>query len=64
MSKKILVVEDDATTADYIAGGLEEKGFVVDRATDGRDGLFPRPTASIRRSCSTGCCREWTVCPC
>lgn len=40
MSKKILVVEDDLTTADYIAGGLEEKGFVVDRATDGRDGLF------------------------
>lgn len=40
MSKKILVVEDDATTADYIAGGLEENGFVVDRATDGRDGLF------------------------
>jgi two-component system OmpR family response regulator len=40
MSKKILVVEDDATTADYIAGGLEENGFVVDRAFDGRDGLF------------------------
>ncbi|MBW0006289.1 MAG: response regulator transcription factor [Sphingomonas sp.] len=40
MSKKILVVEDDETTADYIAGGLEEKGFIVDRATDGRDGLF------------------------
>jgi two-component system, OmpR family, response regulator len=40
MSKKILVVEDDATTADYIAGGLEENGFVVDRASDGRDGLF------------------------
>lgn len=40
MSKKILVVEDDETTADYIAGGLEQNGFVVDRATDGRDGLF------------------------
>src|SRR4051794_14858262 len=40
MSKKILVVEDDITTADYIAGGLEENGFVVDRASDGRDGLF------------------------
>jgi two-component system OmpR family response regulator len=40
MSKKILVVEDDTTTADYIAGGLEQNGFVVDRATDGRDGLF------------------------
>lgn len=40
MSKKILVVEDDVTTADYIAGGLEQNGFIVDRTIDGRDGLF------------------------
>lgn len=40
MTKKILVVEDDETTADYIAKGLEEQGYVVDRASDGRDGLF------------------------
>ena len=40
MGKKILVVEDDETTADYIVGGLEQNGFVVDRAADGRDGLF------------------------
>ena len=40
MTKKILVVEDDDTTADYIAKGLEEQGYVVDRAKDGRDGLF------------------------
>ena len=40
MSQKILVVEDDATTADYIAKGLTEAGFVVDRANNGRDGLF------------------------
>jgi len=40
MTKKILVVEDDATTADYVASGLEQNGFVVDRASDGRDGLF------------------------
>jgi two-component system OmpR family response regulator len=40
MTKKILVVEDDTTTADYVAGGLEENGFVVDRASNGRDGLF------------------------
>ena len=40
MSKKILVVEDDATTADYIVGGLEQNGFVVDHASNGRDGLF------------------------
>jgi two-component system, OmpR family, response regulator len=40
MTRKILVVEDDATTADYIAKGLSENGYVVDRAADGRDGLF------------------------
>jgi two-component system OmpR family response regulator len=40
LTKKILVVEDDETTGDYIASGLEQNGFVVDRARDGRDGLF------------------------
>lgn len=40
MTKKILVVEDDETTAEYIVGGLEQNGFVVDHAKDGRDGLF------------------------
>lgn len=40
MSQKILVVEDDATTAEFIAKGLIETGFVVDRADNGRDGLF------------------------
>jgi two-component system OmpR family response regulator len=37
---RILCVEDDATTADYIAKGLGEAGFTVDVAGDGRDGLF------------------------
>jgi len=37
---KILVVEDDEATAQYIAKGLTEEGFVVDRADNGRDGLF------------------------
>ena len=40
MTKKILVVEDDVTTADYIARGFEQNGYVVDVANDGRDGLF------------------------
>ncbi len=40
MSHKVLLVEDDATTADYIARGLGEEGFTVDRADNGRDGLF------------------------
>ena len=40
MPHKILLVEDDDTTAGYIMKGLSEEGFVVNRATDGRDGLF------------------------
>ncbi|BAV65043.1 winged helix-turn-helix domain-containing protein [Sphingobium cloacae] len=40
MSQKILVVEDDAATADYVARGMSEAGFTVDRADNGRDGLF------------------------
>jgi len=37
---KILVVEDDSETADYVAQGLTESGHVVDKALTGKDGLF------------------------
>jgi two-component system OmpR family response regulator len=37
---KILLVEDDAETADFVARGLAEAGHVVDRAADGQEGLF------------------------
>ncbi len=40
MTRKILLVEDDATAAEYIARGLSEAGYTVDTASDGRDGLF------------------------
>ncbi|MXP27334.1 response regulator [Porphyrobacter algicida] len=40
MSQKILVVEDDEATAAFITRGLDEHGFTVDRADNGRDGLF------------------------
>ena len=40
MTKKILIVEDDETTGDYLAKGLDENGYLVDRASNGRDGLF------------------------
>jgi two-component system OmpR family response regulator len=40
MGRKILVVEDDQTTADFIVSGLVQHGHVVDHASDGRDGLF------------------------
>ena len=37
---KLLLIEDDQKTADYIAKGLAESGYVVDRSYEGRDGLF------------------------
>ena len=40
MSGRILVVEDDAETADYIAKGLREAGFTAEHVADGRDGLY------------------------
>jgi two-component system, OmpR family, response regulator len=36
---RALVVEDDATIAEFVARGLREAGFAVDRATDGEAGL-------------------------
>lgn len=36
---KILVVEDEPKTGDYLKQGLSEAGFVVDLARDGHDGL-------------------------
>jgi two-component system OmpR family response regulator len=37
---RILLVEDDSQIGDYIARGLGEEGFALDRAENGRDGLF------------------------
>lgn len=36
---KIVLAEDDVTSADYVRKALEEQGFVVDWVTDGRDAL-------------------------
>ena len=37
---KLLVIEDDAEIAAYIAKGMREKSHVVDIAPDGKEGLF------------------------
>jgi two-component system OmpR family response regulator len=37
---KILVVEDDPETAEYVAGGLAEEGHLTMRAASGDEGLF------------------------
>lgn len=40
MSQRILIIEDDEKTAGFIAKGLDEHGYTVDCAGNGRDGLF------------------------
>ena len=42
---RALLVEDDATIADFVARGLREAGFVVDHASDGEAGL----TAAVKQ---------------
>ncbi|MCE4052715.1 heavy metal response regulator transcription factor [Pseudomonas sp. Au-Pse12] len=37
---RILVIEDEPKTADYLHQGLSESGYVVDRAHNGVDGLY------------------------
>ncbi|MTH48128.1 response regulator transcription factor HprR [Intestinirhabdus alba] len=36
---KILLIEDNQKTSDWVSQGLTEAGYVVDRVGDGRDGL-------------------------
>ncbi len=37
---RILVIEDDSQVLAYICKGLQEAGHTVDKAADGKDGLF------------------------
>lgn len=43
---RILIVEDDKQTAMFILKGLRQEGFVVDRASNGEDGLHLALTES------------------
>ena len=47
VSMKILIVEDEPKTGDYLKQGLVEAGFVVDLARDGTDGLHHALTESF-----------------
>lgn len=43
---KLLILEDDATTANYIAQGLREEGHTVDHVADGKEGLIAATSSS------------------
>lgn len=37
---RALLIEDDRNTAEFVRKGLQERGYVVDCAADGKDGLY------------------------
>ncbi|WP_138923685.1 winged helix-turn-helix domain-containing protein [Sulfitobacter sp. BSw21498] len=43
---KILVIEDDRMTGNYVAEGLREEGHTVDLMTDGKDALLQASTTN------------------
>ncbi|MEI7932715.1 MAG: response regulator transcription factor [Alphaproteobacteria bacterium] len=47
MSRRVLLVEDDPETSDYICNGLRQEGYTVEHTTDGRDGLYLATTSSF-----------------
>jgi two-component system OmpR family response regulator len=47
VSGRVLVVEDDVDTADYVTKGLRETGFTVEHVSDGRDGLYLGSSSSF-----------------
>ena len=47
MGRKILIIEDDAETAAYLARGLSQEGHSVEQAANGQDGLFQATDGSF-----------------
>jgi two-component system OmpR family response regulator len=44
VARRILVIEDDDSTRDYVVKGLREAGFVVDSSAQGNEGLYMATT--------------------
>ena len=47
MGAKILVVEDDAGTAETLLNGLRQEGYTVEHVADGRDALYLASSADF-----------------
>ena len=57
---KILIIEDEVKTIDYLKRGLTEQGYSVDAATDWTACTWLRP-ATMMQSFLTLCCPAWTA---
>ena len=59
---RVLVIEDDRETAQFLQRSLKENGHVADIAGDGDTGLRSLAKAAGTSSLSTACCRVSTAC--
>ena len=62
MTRRVLVVDDEATIRESLADALSDEGMAVQVAADGRAARLP---ARRQTSCSrTSACRRWTASAC
>ncbi|MBS0274872.1 MAG: response regulator transcription factor [Proteobacteria bacterium] len=47
MTRRILLVEDDPATAEYLLNGLRQEGFTAEHAANGPDGLYLATTSKF-----------------
>ena len=47
MSKRVLVVEEDVATSDFLTKSLRKEGYTVDQVADGRDGVYLAATSTF-----------------
>jgi two-component system, OmpR family, response regulator len=47
MSRRVLVVEGDLSTSNFLSKALREEGFSVEQVADGRDGLYLAASSSF-----------------
>jgi two-component system OmpR family response regulator len=47
MGRKILIIEDDRETANYLTRGLEQEGHSIEHVANGQDGLYMATGASF-----------------
>ena len=60
---RLLIIEDDRESADYLVKAFREVGYVADLAADGEEGLSIADSGDYDVRWSTACCRNWTAYP-
>ena len=60
---RLLIIEDDRESADYLVKAFREVGHVADLASDGEEGLSMADGGDYDVLWWTACCPSATACP-